>query len=274
MWATCRGWPESKRRNGAPVDRRANLRAFHRRHFPMSACPQTDPQGFPDTAWSTILRAGSGDGDDAVAALHRLCRRYEPAIRRSFQRVQGNSAVVDDLVQGFFAEKFLRPQFLAGLERDGGRFRDFIRTCVRNYHRTCWRRVTLQQPPGTHCPLNAEGAPEPAAPGLTPDQCLDREWAGQLLALARERLRLEAEAAQMTELFQQFATQLDDPAQALAHPELAARLGKSENAVAVALHRLRARFGWLVHDEIRQTVPDPTQWRAERDHLLAALAAD
>jgi RNA polymerase sigma factor (sigma-70 family) len=232
-----------------------------------ATAPAQDGFGFPETAWSTILRARQNSPDERFAAVQRLCERYEPAIRRSFEKTAGPDMDVDELVQGFFTEKFLRPQFLANLERDGGRFRDFIRQCLRNYQRTAWRRSVRHS---HHEVIGAE-ATEPTSEAPGPDVALDREWARQILELARARLRSEAEAGGLLELCSHLEAQLDGATDLPGQAELGQRLGKSPNAVAVALHRLRERYGWLLHDEIRQTVADPTRWREERDHLLAIL---
>ncbi len=202
-------------------------------------------------------------------ALRRLCERYEPAVRRCFARMAGPGMEVDDLVQGFFAEKFLRPQFLANVQADGGRFRDFIRICLRNYLRTVWRRSSQESCRGQ---FPAEPA-EPVSPEPGPDALLDHEWARQILELARGRLRAEAAAAGLTDLCEHLEARLDGGHDLPGQEELGRRLGKSANAVAVALHRLRERYAWLLHDEIRQTVADPTRWKEERDDLIAILNA-
>ncbi len=230
--------------------------------------PSAAEHGFPPTAWTTIVRAQSAPEEERFAALQRLCERYEPAIRRCFRRATGAGASVDELVQDFFADRFLRPQFLANLERDGGRFRDFIRVCIRNFCRTHWQREQRHAARFIHGDVLLEDLPDPRSP----EAHLDAEWAQEILALARERLRGEALAAGHSPLFEHFCRQCDDHQPLAPIAELARTLGKSENAVSVGLHRLRERFGWLLFDEIRQTVPDPTRWKEERDHLLAALS--
>lgn len=224
---------------------------------------------FPETAWSTIRRAGHDSEEQRTIALRQLCERYEPAIRRSLVRMAGPGLEVDDLVQGFLAEKFLRPQFLANVQADGGRFRDFIRICLRNYVRTAWRRSVQASDRGQSPDEQTE--PVSAEPG--PDAVLDQEWARQILELARGRLRAEAAAAGLEELCDHLEARLDGGTDLPGQEELGRRLGKSGNAVAVALHRLRERYAWLLHDEIRRTVADPTRWKEERDHLVAILSA-
>jgi len=51
----------------------------------------------------------------------------------------------------------------------------------------------------------------------------------------------------------------------------AERLGWTENAVGVAVHRLRRRFREFVKPEIAQTLDDPAQLQEELRYLLEAL---
>ena len=53
---------------------------------------------------------------------------------------------------------------------------------------------------------------------------------------------------------------------------VAARLNMSAGAVAVAVHRLRQRYGDLVREEIAHTVATPAEVEEEINSLLAALS--
>jgi len=53
--------------------------------------------------------------------------------------------------------------------------------------------------------------------------------------------------------------------------ELGEALGMSEDAVKVAVHRLRRRFGELLREEIAETVGDPSEVDDEIRYLLGAL---
>jgi serine/threonine protein kinase len=54
--------------------------------------------------------------------------------------------------------------------------------------------------------------------------------------------------------------------------DLAAKVGMSEGALRVTLHRLRKRFRELVNDEIAGTVKDSTHVREEMGYLLEVLS--
>jgi RNA polymerase sigma-70 factor (ECF subfamily) len=59
----------------------------------------------------------------------------------------------------------------------------------------------------------------------------------------------------------------------VAQAEIAGRLGMSESAVKVAIHRLRRRFREIVRAEIAQTLHDPADLDDEMRHLIEALNA-
>jgi RNA polymerase sigma-70 factor (ECF subfamily) len=58
----------------------------------------------------------------------------------------------------------------------------------------------------------------------------------------------------------------------LPYAELATRLGTTENAVKMAVHRLRKRYGGLLRAEIADTVANPQEVEEEIHHLIAITA--
>ncbi|MCU0781526.1 MAG: hypothetical protein MUF04_10560 [Akkermansiaceae bacterium] len=109
----------------------------------------------------------------------------------------------------------------------------------------------------------------PAAPEPPPEMMFDREWAFTLIA--RALAALEAEHAAKPEWFAALKPWLDgggNTPQALA----AARLGLTETAVKVAIHRLRARFRELIRHEIAATIHDPAEAGDELRHLIEIAA--
>jgi RNA polymerase sigma-70 factor (ECF subfamily) len=53
---------------------------------------------------------------------------------------------------------------------------------------------------------------------------------------------------------------------------MAAGLGMSANAIAVAVHRLRQRYRELVRTEVANTVGSPNEVEDEMRHLFSVLA--
>jgi RNA polymerase sigma-70 factor (ECF subfamily) len=64
---------------------------------------------------------------------------------------------------------------------------------------------------------------------------------------------------------------LTDGPRAVAYVTPAARLGTTEGAVRVAVHRLRRRYGERLRAEIAATVDGPAEVDAEIRDLFAAL---
>jgi len=52
------------------------------------------------------------------------------------------------------------------------------------------------------------------------------------------------------------------------YAELALKLGLSESAVKVSVHRLRKRYRDLIRDEIANTLDDPREVEAEMRYLF------
>jgi RNA polymerase sigma-70 factor (ECF subfamily) len=59
---------------------------------------------------------------------------------------------------------------------------------------------------------------------------------------------------------------------AIPYSQAATNLGLNESAVRVAVHRLRRRYRELLHDEIAQTLADPTQADEEMRALMNAFS--
>jgi RNA polymerase sigma-70 factor (ECF subfamily) len=56
------------------------------------------------------------------------------------------------------------------------------------------------------------------------------------------------------------------------YAELALKLGLSESAVKVAVHRLRKRYRELIREEIANTLDDPREVEGELRYLFQVLA--
>jgi RNA polymerase sigma-70 factor (ECF subfamily) len=106
---------------------------------------------------------------------------------------------------------------------------------------------------------------------MTPERVFERDWALTLLAIVLDRLRLEYQAAGHSSDFEELRVILTDGPRAVPYAEIAGRLGTSENAVAVAVHRLRRRYGELLREEIAATLDDPAEIDDEVRALFAAL---
>ena len=107
----------------------------------------------------------------------------------------------------------------------------------------------------------------------TPDDTLfDREWALAVMDRALQFLAAEFAGADKAEQFTVLKPWLVGDAALLPQSEAAARLGLSESAIKVAIHRLRKRFREVIRAEIVQTVDEGGDVDVELRYLVEVLS--
>ena len=106
---------------------------------------------------------------------------------------------------------------------------------------------------------------------VDPEKIFERRWALTVLEQALARLRAELEADGKGQLFQELQALVVAEPGAARQSEAAARLGLSEGAVAITVHRLRQSYRRLLREAIAQTVQRPEEVDDEMRHLLAVL---
>jgi DNA-directed RNA polymerase specialized sigma24 family protein len=91
---------------------------------------QFDTASFEDTRATQLRRAGDGD----LAALSRLIVRYHTPLKIYMLGVFPSLApCAEELLQDFAQDKLLRDGWLRQYDPNRGRFRDFLKTSLRNY---------------------------------------------------------------------------------------------------------------------------------------------
>ncbi len=237
------------------------------------------PREFETTHWSLVAAAKPGEEGRSRAreALGELCRAYWYPLY-AFARYRGHSADdAQDLTQAFFT-RILETDGFACADPDRGRFRSYLLGAMKHFLANDWHRGRALKRGGgeTILELDAFGpaarrALEPAAAD-DPDSGFEREWARETTARALERHRVESEDRGKAEQFEALRGSLtgDEPPRS----ETAARLGLSEGAVKVAIHRLRQRYRAILRAVIAETVADPDEIDDEMRHLVNALRRD
>jgi RNA polymerase sigma factor (sigma-70 family) len=231
---------------------------------------------FPTTQWSRIVAAGDPGAPQAREALAGLCAAYWYPLYAYVRRRGFPPDRAQDLTQSFFA-RLLEKGVLRAADPARGRFRSFLRAVCADFlanhrdHENAGKRGG-GRPVLSIDALDAEGryAREPAH-GLTPERIFDRTWALMLLGRVLEQLREEYRVAGRSATFEVLTPALIDGPRAVAYATLAARLGTTEGAVRVAVHRLRRRYGERLREEIAATVDDPAEVDDELRALFAAL---
>lgn len=233
------------------------------------------------TLWTTILRIQEGDTASRQAALERLVTRYRPPIHRYLQTCWRPDwpESAEDLVQDFLARRLLAATFFEKVHPTQGRFRSYVKACLANFVREKlkeWGAAKRNQG-RVAASLEAEDAEgrrlvDPASPGLSPDEALDRAWALNVLEKALQALgEEERRADNRGALFEALKGQLWRTPNQETAVAIGARLGMKESAVHTAMHRLRQRLGECIRAEILETVGSEEDWREELKYLIELL---
>ena len=232
---------------------------------------------FPHTRWSVVLAATQQPSPEADAALETICRAYwyplYGFVRRSGQSPQD----AQDLTQEFFRH-LLERRWLKAADREKGRLRTFLVTALKHFMAKEWRRASARKRGGgqSQVPIDTAFAESrfaaETATELPAEAEFDRQWALTLLDLTVQRLEIEFAAAGKSGDFAVLKSCLVAAHAAIDYRSVAARLGVSEGAARVAMHRMRKRFRELYREEIAQTLPDGAELDAELRYLAEILA--
>jgi RNA polymerase sigma-70 factor (ECF subfamily) len=231
---------------------------------------------FVTTEWTMVLDAGGTDSPQAREALARLCETYWYPLYGYVRRRGQSPEDAEDLTQGFFA-RLLELESLASVRREKGKFRSFLLGSLNHYMSDEWDRARAQKRGRSRTiswdavAAEARFSREPADT-LTPEKSFERKWALTVLETVVQRLQREYEGEGKGALFAALRLSLRGEKE---HPykEIATQLKMSEQAVRVAVHRLRQRHRQLLRNEIARTVATEVEVDDEIRHLFAALAA-
>ncbi len=237
----------------------------------------SQPQWFVTTHWSVVMAAGRGDSTRARAALEKLCKNYWYPLYAFVRRLGHGAHDAEDLVQSFFAV-CLEKNYLSAADETKGRFRSFLLLALKRFLANEWDKARTLKRGGIQTTISLDSltaeqryALEPAEP-LTADKLFERRWALTLLDQVVTRLRDEQAAAGKVTQFEQLKECITAAGRGTPYTELATRLGTTEGAIKVMVHRLRQRYRELLEAEIANTVSSPEEIDTERRHLLAALS--
>jgi RNA polymerase sigma factor (sigma-70 family) len=234
------------------------------------------PRQFASTRWSLIAAACGGGSPEAQEALAALCEIYwYPIYAYARKRLQSVDDA-QDMTQAFFAQ-LLEKEYLQAADPTRGKFRSFLRTAFDHF-------LAKQQ---DHAHAQKRGGGRPLLPldfqsgerrysrepvdHTTPECLFERRWALTLLEQALARLQQEFTDAGKQKLFESLKGTLTGEAPSEPYASMAQQLDISEQAVKVAVHRLRRRYGELLRAEIAQTVSSAEEIDDELRDLFAAV---
>jgi RNA polymerase sigma factor (sigma-70 family) len=245
-----------------------------------SRTPTPDPSNaasFAATRWTVVLAAAGGDvSPQASAAMAELCGTYWYPLYAYVRRRGQDTHAAEDLTQEFFA-CLLAKDYLAGVDREKGKFRAFLLASLKHFLANQWDRTQAQKRGGRKTILSLDGQTaerryrlEPADE-LTAEKLFERQWALAVLEQVLARLQAEFVANGKAELFNALKEFLTAGKGPRTYGQVAAELDMSEAAVKVAVHRLRRRYRELLREEISHTVATPDEIEEEIRYLLSCL---
>ncbi len=231
---------------------------------------------FVTTRWTMIRRAHGTDATAARDALAELCQSYWYPLYAYVRRCGATPHDAEDLTQGFFA-RLLRLDSLAKVSCEQGQFRAFLLASLKHFLADQRDFASAQRRDARlTISLDREEAEERyrAVPAetLTPDQVFERQWAVTLLETVMQRLAREYETSGRTALFSELRFAITGEKSTLPYRELAARVGLSEEAVRVAIHRLRQRYRAALREELAHTVTSEAEVSEELRELRRILS--
>jgi RNA polymerase sigma factor (sigma-70 family) len=234
------------------------------------------PRMFKTTLWTEVLRAAHFPAQSGSLAFADLYQAYWYPLYAYARRRGLSPCEAEDLVQEFFTH-LVSKQSLAGLEREGGKFRSFLLRSLENFLSMHWRRERSQKRGGGQRPLSLN-APEgearfalEKADAETPESTFEKRWALALLEHVTEQLRDEYARLKKEELFLHLGEYLQPDRVGLPYSTLTSRLGMSEGAIKVAVHRMRQRYGELLREAIASTVSTSEEVDEELRHLISVV---
>ncbi len=230
---------------------------------------------FATTHWTCVLLA-QGESAEARAALNELCTAYYAPVQAFLRHSVRRGESADDLTHDFFA-RVLTGRAFQQADPQRGRFRSYLLGAVKHFLSDMRDREQAIKRGGGADQVSLDPGTD-TSPGIdvsdpntvSPEAAFEKQWALTLLDRALHQLQTEmtlADKSAQFELLKPWLTGNVEESQAA----VAQSLGMNENAIKVAIHRLRRRFRELVKAEIAHTVHDPSDQERELRDLISAL---
>jgi RNA polymerase sigma-70 factor (ECF subfamily) len=231
---------------------------------------------FPATRWSLVQNAG-GSSDQAHDALATLCSVYWYPLYAFIRRQGYLPEEGQDLTQGFFA-RLLEKHYIGDYQRERGRFRSFLLTSLKHFLANERDWASAQKRGAGNQPVSIDDIQageqryslEPHH-DLTPEAIYEKQWALTLLGQSIARLETQFEKAGRKDQFDQMKRFLLADEERIPYSEIAGKIGLSEGALKVAIHRLRRQFRDALQEEISHTVSHSSEIQDEIRFLMTVV---
>lgn len=219
---------------------------------------------FPGTVWLEVT-----DHKQVIQNYWSALRVYLICLLTRFPN-QRNEA--DDLLQEFILKKILQPGWLENANPDKGRFRDFLKSALRNFVIGEIRSRAAEKRGGNNPSVPLEELDlEPAGPEPSSDS-FDIAWLRTLLGEALDRMERACAVSENTHIWKIFQCRIIQPmlegTDPLPYDLLVAQFGLKSPAQATnALATGKRMFARHLRDVIAQYENGDAAVRAEIDSL-------
>lgn len=217
------------------------------------------------TRWSLVRNAHLEGRPESLAEMRQmLVLRYAPAVKRYVGAIVRDYDEADELAQDVLL-RLMRGDF-AGADPSKGRFRDLLKTAIRNMIRNHWEKKNRRRSTSEGLDLVQDHSEEDQESNWTAAwqrSVLEHTWARMLAedngqpgpAYQLLKLRAEFPEASSEELAERLGKQLDSEI-------------RPDNCRQM-LRRARSRFAKHLLDEVRAGLDDESENRLQEE--LAAL---
>ena len=237
---------------------------------------QSDLMPFPTTHWSQVGRAGAHGARQALGAL---LQRYLPALRAHLLLERGISADrVEDLLQGFVADKIVEQNLVAQARQAKGKFRSFLLVSLNRYVVSQFRHDKAAiRSPGDASMVSLEGLGALASGEVEPSEQFNAAWAREMVAEAKRRLLAQCEKAKRMDLWAIFRERILEPTEGGGPPapyeQIASTLAlQSSMQASNLLITAKRAFARSLRSLIAEYVEDEAMVDEEIGELMRALS--
>ncbi len=224
-----------------------------------------------------MLAAAETESPAAGGALEQLCWNYWYPLYAYVRRCGYGPDDAQDATQELFA-RLLANHGLGTGRPSKGRFRSFLLASMNHLLSDEQDRANRKKRGGGQpiFSFDAQSAEqryriEPADES-TPEKAFERRWAEALVEQALNRPDEEYARAKKGEVFAVLHHFLTVEGPVRDYAAAAQRLGMTEGAARVAVHRLRRRFGAVFRNVVAETLDSPDEPEVELRHLLDVLS--
>ena len=224
------------------------------------------------------MRAASDDPVDRDKALAEICTLYWPPVY-AFIRSRGYPPHdAEDLTQGVFAKLLARHDF-AKVDAAFGKLRTYLLTTAKNHLASAYRKESRLKRGGDTVMLSIDAAdaearcliPEPLD-SLSPDRVFDRQWAVTVMEYVVNNLAARYAKKNNAALFEALKPFILSSSSPEPQSDLAVRLGMSESALRIAVHRLRQRYAECLRRVVKSTLVNDENVEDEIAHLISSFS--